>query len=272
MRCAIIFMCVLCAAVSSAEDFVLVDGTVLQDARLVRKDADSAVIGHSTGVQRVSFDRLPSELQERFGLTPQAVNEFREKQEQARRARVEAEEKLAASQRAALEASALSPRYLSGADVMALYSTWDTLSAVCAEYLAADWNRREALRCNLTVEADRYTREADRVAARMNEERNAVNKEKERVAALEAELQLTKNELKKAKDAVNSQREEIQKLSQESSNQSSGTVVISHPTYVPVYRPAPIIVPPIVRPQPPPPPRSIIIHQGSGRPGPPPRR
>lgn len=267
MRNALLSLYLAGAALCPAEDFVLTDGTVLQEARLVRKDADSAVIGHSTGVQRVSYDRLPPELQERFGLTPQAVRDYREKRAQAERARAEAEEKLAASQRAALEASALSPRYLTGADVMTLYSAWDTLSAACAEYLAADWNRREAARCSLTVEADRYAREADRLAARMNEERKAADKEKTRAAALDAELRVAKDELKKTRDTVSSQKEEIKKLNEEVFKQPSGTVVISRPTYVPVYRPSPIALPPVVRPQLPPP-RPTIIPPVQPRPMP----
>lgn len=245
------FLFLFAAGLCLAEDFVLVDGTVLQNAKVVRKDADSLVISHSAGVQRVSYDRLTPELQQRFDLTPHAVREYYDKMEQMRRDLAEAEDKKAAAQRAALQVSGLSPRYLTGADVSALMSTWETLSAVCAEYLAADWNRREAARCNLTVEANRFDEEAKRLVARMENERDAAKKEKTRVASLEAKLHATENDLKGAREQISSLRQVINRLN-ESSSQSSGTVIISRPTYVPIYRPAPIVVPPVVRPLPPP--------------------
>ena len=230
------FLFLFAAGLCLAEDFVLVDGTVLQNAKVVRKDADSLVISHSAGVQRVGYDRLTPELQQRFDLTPHAVREYYDKVEQMRRDFAEAEEKKAAAQRAALQISGLSPRYLTGADVSALMSTWETLSAVCAEYLAADWNRREAARCNLTVEANRFDEEAKRLVARVENEREAIKKE---------------NDLKRAREQISSLQQVINRLN-ESSSQSSGTVIISRPTYVPIYRPAPIVVPPVVRPLPPP--------------------
>ena len=245
------FLFLFTAGLCLAEDFVLVDGTVLQNAKVVRKDADSLVISHSAGVQRVSYDRLTPELQQRFDLTPHAVREYYDKMEQMRRDLAEAEDKKAAAQRAALQVSGLSPRYLTGADVSALMSTWETLSAVCAEYLAADWNRREATRCNLTVEANRFDEEAKRLVARMENERDAAKKEKTRVASLEAKLHATENDLKRAREQISSLQQVINRLN-ESFSQSSGTVIISRPTYVPIYRPAPIVVPPVVRPLPPP--------------------
>ena len=165
MKLFLSFLVLLAAGLCMAEDFVLVDGTVFQDAKVVRRDADSVLIRHSTGVQRVSYDRLTPELQQRFDLTPQAVREYYDKIDQARRDLAEAEDKKAAAQRSALQASGLSPRYLTGADVSALISTWETLPSVCAEYLAADWNRREAARCHLTVESKRFAEEAKRLLA-----------------------------------------------------------------------------------------------------------
>ncbi len=249
-----------------AEDFVLADGTVLQDAKLLRTDADSAMISHSAGVQRVKYDRLTAELQQRFGLTPQAVQAYYEKKAQAKRDKALAEEKLAAAQRAALQTSTLSPRYVTGADIITIYSAWDTIPAACAEYLAAEWNRREAARCNLSVEAKRFADEADRLAARINEYRSASADEKRRIASLEEELRTAKGELQKTQETVKSQRKELKRLTEEAS-QNHGTLVISNPTYIPVYRPAPIILrrpiaPPPRRPNPLLPPHRAYEGQG----------
>ncbi len=268
MKSPTILGCFLFSALfCSAEDFVLTDGTVLQDAKMLRKDVDSAIIRHSAGVVRVKFDRLTPDLQQRFDLTPQAVREYYDKLEKARRDLAAAEDRKAAAQRSALQASGLSPRYLTGSDVSALMSSWETLSALCAEYLAADWNRKEAARCNLTVEAKRFDEEAQRLVPRMENERLAIQNEKARAASLEAKLRTAENDLKIAREQISSLQKDINRLS-ESSSPSSNTVIISRPTYVPVYKPTPIIIPPAVRPLPPP--RPPVNH--TPRPLPPPIR
>ncbi len=253
MKCFLFPVLLTLCCVCRAEDFVLADGTVLQDAKLLRTDADSAMISHSAGVQRIKYDRLTPELQQRFGLTPQAVQAYHEKKAQAKRDKAMEEEKLAAAQRAALQASALSPRYVTGADIIAIYSAWDTIPAACAEYLAAEWNRREAARCSLSVEAKRFADEADRLAARIDEYRAAAADEKQRIASLEEKLRTVEGELQKSQETAKSQRKELKRLTEEAS-QNHGTLVISDPTYIPVYRPAPII---LRRPIPPPPRRPI---------------
>ncbi len=273
MRRLIISLLVI-GCVCFADDITLTDGTVLREAQVVRKDSDSAVIRHSEGVQRVSFERLPNELQESLDLTPQAVQARRELAKNEQLARELAQEKLATQQREALETSRLSPRYLTGADVMALYSAWDTLSAAAAEYLAAEWNRREALRCNLTVESDRYAKDAQQLSARMENERADLLKQKRQVASLKEELNQARADLKKAQNSLHSYKEEYEKLSKQQ-QESPSTVVISEPNYVPVYRPNPIVLPPvIVRPTPPPPPHGLRppLHGPMGpRPKPPAR-
>ncbi len=234
------YFCLFC----SAEDFELVDGTVLHEAKFIRKEGDRAVIRYSTGAGRIKYDRLPPELQQRFGLTPQEVQAYYDKIEQEKREKEMAEERLAAAQRAALQEAALSPRYVTGADIIAIYSAWDTIPASCAEYMAAEWNRREAARCNLTVEAKRFAEEADRLVAHMKEHKKDIGDEKRRVAELEEELQDAKSALKKARETVKTQRKQMKELS-EKATKNHGTVIISNPTYVPVYRPVPVLRPPL---------------------------
>lgn len=241
------FLVALCAA----EDFTLADGTLLQEARVVRHDGESAIIAHATGVQRVTYDRLPAELQERLDLTPEAVAARREQARQAARARAEARDQRAARQRAALETSGLSPRYMSGADVVALFQMRETISPTEAEYLAAGWNRREALRCGLTVEAQMYKEDAAALEPRVERERSATPRLQERVASLEKELKQAQEELKRAQAAVHKLDAENASLQKELSQRSNTTVVVREPTYVPVYRPAPIVVPPVRVPGPP---------------------
>lgn len=245
-----------------ADDITLADGTTLRDACVLRHDAESATIRHSTGVQRVLYSRLPRDLQESLDLTPEAVQARRDRAKLDAEKRAAAREKKAADQRAALEASGKQPRYMSGADVMALFSAWDSLSAAAAEYLAAEWNRREALRCGLTVEAARYKEDAAALAANVAHERGAARREayEKRIAELEARtqqmaelekrIQMADRELLEAQAVV----KRLEKENDELRSRSSGTttVVVERPRYIPVYNPPPIIVPaPQPRPMPP---------------------
>lgn len=232
----------------SAEDFTLTDGTVLQEAKVVRQDGESAVISHSTGVQRVPFQRLPVELQQRLDLTPEAVQARRDQAAKAAKDRERALEKKAAQQREALAESALSPRYLTGAEVISLFSDWTPLSSAAAEYLAADWNSREALRCRLTVEAQRYRDEAARLSRRIESERSDVRRMEERSSVLEQQLLKSQAELQQAQARCQKLEAENQKLR---TQPAQTTVVVSEPKLIPIYRPAPIILPPVRQPRPP---------------------
>lgn len=234
------------ALLCRAEDFTLADGTVLHEARVVRKDGESATIAHTTGVQRISYDRLSPELQVRLELTPEAVKARREAARLEEKRRSEARERKAAQQRAALETSGLSPRYMTGADIISLHSSWTTLSAAAAEYLAAEWNRREALRCGLTVEAQRYKEDAAELARNIEKERAEMVQAQERIAGLEAQLRETQAELRQTRLTLKKLEKQNQELSSE--RKTNTTVTIYEPHYVPVYRPQPIILPPAVRP------------------------
>lgn len=250
-------MPLVAAALCRAEDFTLADGTVLHEARVVRKDGESATIAHTSGVQRITFDRLSPELQKRLELTPEDVRARREAARREGERRAEAKERKAARQRAALEMSGLSPRYMTGADVLALHSSWATLSAAAAEYLAAEWNRREALRCGLTVEALHYKEDAAVLSTKIERERAEMVQAQERIEALETRLRDSHSELQQTRQTVQKLEKKNQELLNElkKAQQSPNTVVITEPHYVPLYRPQPIVVPPtVVRPNPPPPP------------------
>lgn len=250
---------------SPAEDITLRDGVTLREATVKRHDDESVTISHSSGVARVQYDRLPQELQERFGMTPQEVDARREKARLAERERALAREKKQEEQRAALVQSSLSPRYVTGADVLAIYAAWEpTLPAPVAEYLAAEWNRREAQRCGLTVEADRYRQDAAKLQATLRQEQEKNRAARDAANGAAAQLAQVQSQLKQA-------RSEIQALKKQLADQpaSQTTVIQTTPTIVPVYRPAPVVIPPPtlrpappVRPTPPVPPRPQVpsIH------------
>ncbi len=247
----IIFPALVGAFSAAAADFVLSDGTVLKDASVVRSSVDSVLVRHSNGVQKLLFDRLSPELQQQLGMTPELVAERRAAAEQSaaerRRQRAEAQ----AARLAALQASGQHPRYLSGADIFALFSEAATLSAPTAEYLAALWNHREATRLNLPADAERYA--ADMATRRPSAERE--------LATLRAAHQ-ARQEAKELREQIARLQQQNAALQAQLANNrpTSTTVVVDNPVYVPTPTYVPV---PVVRPGPPRPPH---------RHGPPPRR
>lgn len=252
------------AGLCAAEDMTLADGTVLREARVRRQDDESVTIAHAEGVVRVSFDRLTADLQKRFNLTPEAVNERREKAIQAEKEKELALEKKKAEQRAALAESNLSPRYLTGVDVATLYVTCGGVSATMAEYLAAEWNRREALRCGLTVEAERYKEDAVKLLPDVKKEQDEARQVQDYYARLEAhcresqsQMQTLQQQLKDARASIKKLEEQVEQAEREAASQKTTTTIVTSPTVVPVYRPAPIVLPPVA-PRPPLPPRPSV--------------
>ena len=235
------------AMLCPAEDITLMNGETLHEARVLRQDGESVTLSHRAGVMRVTFDRLTPELQQRFGLTPAEVEARREKTRQAEKEKALAKEKKLAQQREALAASNLSPRYVTGTELASLYGACGNISAPMAQYLAADWNQREALRCGLTVEAERYKRDAAKLLPQVEQERSRARQAQEQQATLEARLQQTQEQLKQAQNTI----KKLEEQAKQQPTQSTTTVVTSQPTIVPIYRPTPIVVPPIQRPVPP---------------------
>lgn len=251
MKACLIALCVLAwSCLCQAEDLTLADGEILHEARVLRQDGESVTLSHTAGVLRVPYHRLTPELQQRFGLTPEAVEERRERALRAEQERLQAREKKMAEQRAALVASNLSPRYVTGVELASLYAAWGTLSTAGAEYLAAEWNRREALRCGLTVEAEHYREDAAKYLPQVQQEQTAARQQSEEHTALSEKLGQTQSQLEQA-------RRHIRKLEAELAEKpSSGntTIITSTPTVLPVYQPAPVVLPPVVSPPPPRPP------------------
>lgn len=244
MKTPLIILSLACALGAMAEDFVLSDGTVLQDARVVRSTTDSVLVRHSNGVQKLLFDRLSPELQQQLGMTPELVAERRAAAEQAAAERSKQRAEAQAARLAALQASGQHPRYLSGAEVFTLFGEAVTLSAPTAEYLAALWNHREAARQKLPVDADRYAADVARL-------RPAAERE---LSALRAAHQ-AQQEVKELREQIaHLQQQNAALLAQLADNRpTSTTVVVDNPVYVPTptYVPVPA---PVVRPAPPRPP------------------
>lgn len=251
-RCAWLIVLVCAAFVAAAEEITLSDGEVLHEARVLRHDGESATISHSTGVQQIPYTRLSPELQLRLHLRPEDVEARREKARLAEKRRAEARAKREAEQRAALEASGRLPRYMAGADVAALYAAWGTLPAPTAEFLAAEWNRREALRCGLPLEAQRFREDAAVLSKRAEEQRAEEQELRRRLEEAEAQLRRAQQEAQEAQARVRKLEQQNAELAQKAAASQGGntTVVISEPRYVPVYRPAPVVLPPVPQPQP----------------------
>lgn len=263
--------------VAAAEDFTLADGTVLKEAEVLRKSSDEIQIRHAGGIEKFSYRELSSDLQQRFDLTPESVHarkqEALDAEAEKQRAR---EQALADKQRAmreaqeaklaALEAAGKYARYLSGADVIQLCSGMLTIEARAAEFLAAEWNRREALRLNLGVDQQRFTADVDALRADFEKERKAL-------VSLRSELEQKRARVKEQAAAIKRQNEEIAQLraqiaklnkelgraeAESIPSSSGGTVVIDRPVYVPTY------IAPVSRPRPCPPrprPAKPAVHR-----------
>lgn len=250
---AALLMCA-CSMSASADDFVLNDGSVLQDATVVRTSLDSVLVRHSNGVQQLLFDRLSPQLQQQLGMTPELVAERRAAAQQAADNRRRERDAAQAARMAALQASGQHPRYLSGADVYSIYSQANAISPRTAEYLAALWNRREAARMGLPVDAERYAADAAALRGAAEEELAALR------AAQQAQSEVEK--LRTQVEHLQQQNEALRKQladARAGSPATSTTVVVDNPVYVPVPTP-------VGRPCPPPPPRRPVAAPRHPRP------
>ncbi len=258
----LISLILLCAGPLSAEDFVLSDGSVLKDATVVRSAWDSVLVRHSAGVQRLLYDRLSPELQARLGMTSELVAARRAELQQAAAA-AESERRAAHEARlAALQASGNNPHYITGAEVFSLFAAVDTLSAREAEYLAAEWNRREAQRLNLPADVNRWGAEAAALRPGFDAERAAFLAEYRDKTQLRSRVSEQDNTISRQKEQIQKLREEVARLKEAEENlrrlndrlraDASGgnTVVVERPVYVPTVCPHPHRPPhpPAVRP------------------------
>lgn len=258
-----------------AEDFTLADGTVLHDATLLRRSDEDIQVRHSAGVQRFRYDALSPELQVRFEMTPEQVEARRRAAQDAREEQLRLKRKEQEEQRSLLEASSAQPRYLSGGDVATVFSELDQLSMRQAEYLAAEWNRREARRFRLPLEEDRFTEDAAALRGSFAAEREQRLRNAQSVDSLRAKISELQSLLQQKEDLISRLGEENARLRKEldaarAFSSTQPTTVISRPVYVPT----PVYVPraPALRPpgppqpsRPAPRPRPVPYSRGAGR-------
>jgi len=71
-KCAIALaiLALLSTTLALAEDFKTVRGKVYKDATIIRVEADGIVLKTKTGISKVYFVELPSDVQQRFHPTP----------------------------------------------------------------------------------------------------------------------------------------------------------------------------------------------------------
>ncbi len=249
----------LAAAVCMAEDFTLVDGTVLREVQVQRKGDDELQVLHAGGIRKVAYDQLPPELQERFEMTPPQVEARREQARAAaevrRQVRLEREEERMAQ----LEASGRRPRYMDGAAVLRMLAPLDTLTAQECEYLAAEWNRREAQRLGLSEQERAYSAEAASLRGGFEAAREAFLAEYRQLQEARDDIATLRRELREEKERVASLKKECSSL-REQNNRLWTTQGGGNRTTI-VVPPRPVIGPP-----------PIIGPCGPPRGAPPPRR
>lgn len=234
-----------------ADDFTLADGTVLKDAEVLRKDGEVLQIRHAGGIEKYSYTELGEALQQRYDLTPAQVEARRaaaaeaaaEKQRAKEAAKAEKERELKEAQearQAALEAAGKHARYISGAEVIQLCSSMFTLEARAAEFLAAEWNRREALRLNLPIDTQRFSAEAASLKPDFEKERDELAAVRSELIDKRAEVQEQAATIKHKNAEIAALRAEVAKLNKElgraeNKRSTTTTVVVDNPVYVPTY-------------------------------------
>lgn len=233
-----------------AEDFTLADGTVLKDAEVIRQGDEELQIRHAGGIEKFSYTELGEELQQRYELTPAQV-EARRKAAAEATARKQREKEAAKAEKARilkeeqearmalLEASGKHARYISGADVIQLCSSMFTIEARAAEFLAAEWNRREALRLNLGVDTQRFSAEADSLKEDFEQERKELSTLRSELSDKRAKVQEQSATIKRQNDEIAALRAEVARLNKElgraENRPTNTTVVVDNPVYVPTY-------------------------------------
>lgn len=234
-----------------AEDFTLADGTVLKDAEVLRKDGEVLQIRHAGGIEKFSYTELGETLQLRYDLTPAQVEARRaaaaeaaaEKQRAKEAAKAEKERLMKEEQearQATLDAAGKHARYICGAEVIQLCSSMFTLDARAAEFLAAEWNRREALRLNLPVDTQRFSAEAASLKPDFEKERGELAAVRSELSDKRAEVQEQAATIKRQEAEIAALRAEVAKLNKElgraeNNRPTTTTVVVDNPVYVPTY-------------------------------------
>lgn len=205
-----------CVALCSAEDFTLTDGTVLKNVTVTRKGPDFINVIYDGGGRKLAADELPDDLRKRFKMTEDILSERREQARRDEEARAAAAKKAEQETRAALEASGRSARYVTAADVQQMYGPLDSLNSRMADYLAAEWNRREALRLGLKVESERFADEAAALRgafesdrSNLLEEAREAEKTRRRVTELDEKLRVAKERNEMLKNQISDLRDQV---------------------------------------------------------------
>ncbi len=239
----LLFPLLLAATACLAEDFTLADGTVLRNVTVQRKTADELFVLHAEGARHIRYDQLPTELQERYGMTPAQVAAYRhgleEAAEERRAARVAREE----ARLTRLRESGQYPRYLDATAVQRLLAPLEILPLRECACLAAEWNRAEARRLGLEDSAQLYSSERDALKPELDSAL-ATRREKERVLQkLRDELAEKGRSLEQLQKEAEQLRRECGQLRQENAElRASRSRVVNDTTIV--LPPRPIIVPP----------------------------
>lgn len=248
-----ILCCALSVGMCSAEDFTLTDGRVLQDAIVLRQNTDELQIRHSGGIQLVRYDMLPPDLQQRFEMSPEQVEKRREEARIEAVARKQARREAEEQHRARLEASGQQARYLQGADVLKLISPREKMDSRLADYLACEWNRREAERLGLQSEMRQFAEVAIRlktacadVLKKESLARRELEKERTQSKEIRQQLADAKEEIKRLQNVNNALRSENNTLMKVATTRQTETIVVKQP-------------PIIIKPPPPMPPRPIKV-------------
>lgn len=214
MRWVAVLLC-CCALPGWAEDMSLADGTVLHEVVVTGRGVDYLQVRHSSGACRVYYQNMTSELQGRFQMTPEDVearqSEVKQQADERRKEKREAN----ARRRELLKEAGLQPRYLTGSEVLQLLSPLDVVGSREAEYLAVEWNRREALRMGLDGEAERFAGDARVLRGAFEADRRSflaqyrdTQKAREKVSALHAQLDAAEKQVKRLQDENAALRQE----------------------------------------------------------------
>src|SRR5437773_7628576 len=74
---------VLCASIALADDFKTIDGKEYKNVTVKRVEPDGLVLSSKSGISKVYFTELTTEVQEQFHYDPKAADEYTVEQEKA---------------------------------------------------------------------------------------------------------------------------------------------------------------------------------------------
>ena len=246
------FAFLLCWNVSVAEDISLKDGRVFKDATVSDKGLDFIRVHHSEGIAKVSFRDLSEDLQKKYNMTEQAVQNRVAAQQQKNQAQKAREEESARKLRESLSDAEKSPRYMKGADISRLMVSVSDISPVEAEYAALVWNSGEARRVGLKDQADSFIEQAALFEPRLKDVRSRREKDGQKS---ERDQERLRKELADANRRLAQLQNQIVglkgDLAQVRNEQNSRTVFVDPPVIYNPPRTPIIITPPIYPPRPP---------------------